>query len=133
MFSQFVYKPNYRIPGGACFSSLLLRHILFTLLHTKQVELFCSFLVKSISSSALKTDHLTDCLTCCLVNEASLISQTCLDCATTAILHMDNTFIYKPLYKKRRGAMFGKAKKGNRNRQKHTETQYHRKIVYSKE
>lgn len=36
-----------------------------------------------------KGDHLTDCFTCGLLNEVSLVSQTFLGCTTTAILHMD--------------------------------------------
>lgn len=68
-----------------------------------------------LAAPALKMDNLTDCFTCCFLNEASLISQTSLDCTTTAILHINIHFFLlstSPCTKGREEPCLGKQRKG---------------------
>lgn len=82
-----------------------------------------------LAAPALKTDHLTDCFTCRLRNEASLISQTFSRLHHNSDSSHRHTFIHKPLYKREREeSCLGKQREGRSNRQNTLKHSYRHKF-----
>lgn len=87
----------------------------------KANEALLKFLWKSLGSSALRTDHLADCFTCCFAERGSLDFPNIFQIAPHNSNFFLHTFIYKPLCKRgREEPCLGKQRK-----RKHVETQYH--------